>query len=96
MEVSNGATERGQQRPASCEREKRPCPEGQRFQSFHAGSAPRATPPPPAAVKGEGREGGARGMGAPVKASRELARAVEDEARRAQVDAAKKRAVGQL
>jgi len=35
-------------------------------------------------------------MGAPVKASRELARAVEDEARRAQVDAAKKRAVGQL
>ena len=35
-------------------------------------------------------------MGAPVKASRELARAVEDEAHRAQVDAAKKRAVGQL
>ena len=40
--------------------------------------------------------GGGGGMGAPVKASRELARAVEDEAHRAQVDAAKKRAVGQL
>jgi len=35
-------------------------------------------------------------MGAPVKASRELARAVEDERHRAEVDAAKKRAVGQL
>jgi len=35
-------------------------------------------------------------MGAPVKASRELARAVEDEAHGAQVDAVKKRAVGQL
>ena len=35
-------------------------------------------------------------MGAPVKASRELARAVEDGAHRAQVDAAKKHAVGQL